>query len=145
MIIYAEEDRDFDWIYKFHGKNSDLLGPCMPAALRESIRHNEVIITDDNLGFCEFHVTKKAGHVTVYHIAVKPESRGKGIAKEFLKFIQETYNRPIKAVCISDSPSEAFWSRVANKIDEKVSRKGTKLSVYFIGEQPAQFKQEELF
>ncbi len=39
---------DFDYIYRLHGKNSDLLGPCMPASLKESFRRDEIILVDKN-------------------------------------------------------------------------------------------------
>lgn len=138
---------DFEFVYKLHGKNSDLLGPCMPASLKESFRNNEVIIAEDNLGFCEFHVCKRDKHVTVYHICTTEHARGKGVAKSFLNFLMDTYKMPIQAVCITNSASEKFWSKVAVKIASKVSRKGTDLSVYYIGDIPESqnMKKEELF
>ena len=142
-----KDECDFDFVYRLHGKNSDLLGPCMPASLKESFRNNEIIIAEDNLGFCEFHVCKRDKHTTVYHICTTEHARGKGIARQFLEFLRDKYKLGIQAVCISNSASEKFWSKVAKKISDKVSRKGTKLSVYYIGDTPetATMKKEELF
>ena len=120
---------DFDWIYKLFGKNGDLLGPIMPPVMKKAMFNHEVLVVD-NLGFCEFHVARRLNHVTIYHICVSAEARGQGLGRKFIDYLANKYQMPVQAICIKDTSSEAFWSKVAEKIDSKVSRKGTQLSVY---------------
>lgn len=135
---------DFYWIYKLWGPNSDLLGACMPQVLKDSIRNNRVLVSDTD-GFCEFHLAKTRGHVTVNHICVSPKARGKGIATQFLDKLDELYDYPVKAVCIANSSAEDFWRSKGRLAGTSVSRKGTLLHIYIKDKQCFRIKKEDLF
>ena len=145
MVRFAKEEEDFDWCYKLACHEDKLLGPCLPFPLRERMQCGEVAVTDDKTAFCEFHVAKKFGHISVYHICTAPEARKQGKARELLEFLRANFEYPIQAVCITGTSSEDFWSRVAKKVDTKYSKTGTELSVFRIGEEIKRLKKEVLF
>lgn len=126
MIRYAIEN-DFDFIYKLSSKNTKLLGFVHPMEIRESIKNNKIIISEeDNIlqGFCIFNPLKKLSNLlTVQVICVQTEFRGNGIGHKLLNYLKETYNRDIKATCVKDSDSEKFWSKVAEKYEELPGKK----------------------
>lgn len=129
MISYAKDD-DFDWIYKLHGKNTNLLGAPYPAAIREDIKKERIIINEDKNAFCQFTPMNRNPYSTVHIICVSEEARGKHIASKFLEFIMDAYDSDIQAVCIKDSLSEKFWSSKGKKVGSKNSKSGTELSIY---------------
>lgn len=134
MIDYAKPF-DFDIIYKIYGKNTDLLGPPFPAAIREALLKNEVLKVIDNnvlVGFCNFHKLKDDSQVTVYEICVDESARGKGYGKEMVQYLYDKFKIPIVAKCVKDSTAEAFWKKVGIL---KRYEKGKKreLAVYQVG------------
>lgn len=126
MIRYAIET-DFDNIYKLSSKNSNLLGFVHPMEIREGIKNNKIIISEENnnfQGFCLFNPLKKLPNLlTVQVICVESNVRGKGIGHQLLYFLKDKYKRNIKATCVKDSDSEHFWSKVAEKYEELPGKK----------------------
>ena len=126
---------DFDNIYALYNKESYLVGPVMPFAIRERISLSECIVAEEDgifLGVCNFHMLKKSEMTTIYEIAVCSEHRRKGVATKLVNHILETYKRPITVKCIKDSPSEKFWKSVGTFLREEPSRKQS-VCVYQIG------------
>lgn len=125
-IRYALET-DFDYIYKLSGKNSNLLGFIHPMEIREAIKNKKIIIACDDeksCGFCIFNPLKTNSNLlTVQAICVDTEYRGKGIGKNIINFLIDTYGRNIKATCVKDSDSEKFWSKIACKYEELPGKK----------------------
>lgn len=141
------EKCDFYFIYKLHDTASDLLGPIFPGDMKKNMRNKEVIIYDDPepCAFCEFHVSKRRQYTAVYCICTAESARRRGIALKFLQFLEQVYKLPIKAVCITNSASEAFWSKVAKKVGTKYSKKGTELSIYIRNTITEYQQKEDLF
>ena len=142
MIIYAKPE-DFDWIYPLYSKNTQYLGPPIPAAIRQSLADNNVLTNDERTGFCIFHIAKTKGHISVSTICVDEKSRRQHLGKQFIDFLKENYTYSIRSVCISNTSSERFWASVSEKIGTKYSRKGTELSIYEINRD--KFVKEKLF
>lgn len=134
-IITAENtEEEFDWIYKLHGKNTDLLGAPYPAAIRQDLYKKRIITTIDRLGFCQFTPPNRNQYTTVHIICVKDEGRGKHLASIMVDYLCDRYKVPVQAVCEAGTLSEKFWSSRGVKIGDKKSRKGTPLSIYRVGE-----------
>lgn len=142
MIIYAKPE-DFDWIYPLYSNNTDYLGPVFPTTIRECIADNSMLIDDNHKGFCEFHIAKTKGHISVYVICVDETYRRQHLGRQFIDFLKENYTFTIRAICPSNTSSEKFWSAVAEKVGTKYSRKGTELSIYEINKD--KFIKEKLF
>lgn len=125
---------DFPWLYYEAGsaKFVDFLGIISPVAMKISIKNNRMIVVGDNEGFCEFTLSSKpTPHITVSHIAVMPEARGKGYAKAMLDYLcQLNPGVDIIATCKEHWDSNKFWSSVAELEYKKQSRTGTDLCTY---------------
>lgn len=135
MVEYAKPF-DFDIIYKIYGKNTDLLGPPFPAAIREALLKNEIlkVVENDTLvGFCNFHKLKDDSQVTVYEICVDDTARGKGYGRLMINFLYEKYKTPIVAKCVKSSTAEVFWSKVGKLLRYEAGKK-RELAVYQVGE-----------
>lgn len=126
MIRYAIET-DFDNIYKLSSKNSNLLGFVHPMEIREAIKNNKIIISEENnifQGFCLFNPLKKVTTLlTVQVICVDNNFRGNKLGTKMIEYLKEKYKRDIKATCVKDSDSEKFWSKIAIKYEELPGKK----------------------
>lgn len=143
MIRYAEY-LDFDWIYSLYEANKFALGPCYPSILRKSISTHQMLVSEDQSGFCEFHVPKKGSHISIYSLCVKDCFRRQGIAKQLVEYIQNHYKYPIQIVCPTNSEASAFWQTISTPVGYKKSRKGNLLTIYRIS-QSGELKKGELF
>ena len=146
-IEFAKES-DFDKIYALFGKNTDLLGRPFPAAIREALKLNKVLIVrgeeqDSCFGFCNFNVLKREFRITVYEIAVDEAARGHGLGRRMVEFLEEKYKRPIQAKCVKGSPAELFWERVAELINYEKGKK-RELSVFLTKKYRKEIKKRSL-
>lgn len=135
MVEYAKPF-DFDAIYKIYGKNTDLLGPPFPAAIREALLKNEILKVMENdilVGFCNFHKLKDDSQVTVYEICVHEIARGKGYGRQMINHLYDKFKIPIVAKCVKDSTAEIFWSKVGKLLRYEAGKK-RELAVYQVGE-----------
>ena len=144
-MVKVATDSDFDWIYKLHGKNSTLLGPPFPAAIRQDLEKGRIIIDDEQQGFCQYTPMNRNPYSTVHIICVAEEARGKHLASSFLDYIMDKHDSDIQAVCIKDTISEKFWSKKGVLTGTKKSKKGTDLCIYQVENKNKKFVKKKLF
>lgn len=126
MLIRLAKMEDWESVYNISKKNGKLLGPVLPPEIRNHISKDECLVVQyegEIIAFCLFTLLKKTPNLlTVNVICVKDDFRGKGLAKGMLNKLAE-YGRDIKATCVKDSSSEAFWSSVGEKVEELPGKK----------------------
>lgn len=132
---FNKEKCDFNKIYKIANEkdNSELIGVLNPIELKQYFYQQQIICTEDLNSFCCFHINIRKRKLTIYHICVQHNFRGKGYSKLLIDFLYNKYKMPIQAVCIADSSSNSFWSHISTKIGEKKSRTGKQLNIYQYG------------
>lgn len=135
---------DFVWVSNIWKKNSELLTPLMPGWVKPEFRNNHIITITRKYDFCIFNVPKKSDTITIQDICVDSECRGKGISKQILETLMNTYDRDIIAKCVKGTSADSFWSHIGEKIGEEPGKKRI-LCVYKVYNTNKKIRKTELF
>lgn len=118
-----KDDCDMFWVgnlwmaeNKLNGKDS-LLGPFTPMWTKPDMRAGHFITITGEYDFCCFNVPKKKSYVVIGDIYVDEKARGKGLSKQLIQYLMETYDKDIFAKCVRGSSAENFWKHVGVQVD----------------------------
>jgi RimJ/RimL family protein N-acetyltransferase len=132
MIKFLEphEEEKINYIYKMMNKYSKEVGFVLKPAIREQASKKHIVyIEDENkiVAVCNFNL-RKDNITIIYEIVTDLEFRGKGYAKEIIKFLSKTHIVELK--CPIDNKSNEFYKKIGFKLKEVQSGAKRKLNVW---------------
>lgn len=88
MQLFKASFEDLNAVKEIADENRKELGFIVRQSLARSINRDELIIAKDDklIGFLDYHHRRDC-QTTIYHFAINKNYRGKGIAKELIKFL----------------------------------------------------------
>jgi ribosomal protein S18 acetylase RimI-like enzyme len=130
------EPKDLEVIKTIADEHRDELGFILRPALAESIRREEVIVSENGsgiIGFVEYH-HRRDEQTTLYHIAVASDYRRRGIGRSLVSALREEARafdkRVIRLKCPVDLPAQDFYARMGFQIEGEVEGKARRLVLW---------------
>ncbi len=114
-ILEPDEEEKIDYIYKLFGKYDDELGFVpKPLIQEEAIKGRVLYIEEDKIASACIFSLRKDKIIVIYDIVTDKEYRGKGHAKEIIKFLSR--NHLVELKCPIDNQSNEFYKKIGFKL-----------------------------
>ena len=112
------------------------LGFVHRGSLLRSVARDELFVAcaaTAIVGFCQLY-RRRDGIVAIYHLAVAPEMRGRGIGRALIAHVQrdasDRGSRAIRLKCPADLPANAFYSRIGYCLIGVEGRRARPLNIW---------------
>ncbi len=129
-ILDSSEEEKIDYIYKLLNKYTNEVGFVIKPFIREQAKKKFILYIekDDKIvSVCNFNV-RKDKILVIYEIVTDVEFRGKGYAKEIIKFLSK--NHIIELKCPIDNKSNEFYKKIGFRLKETIKGKKRDLNVW---------------
>lgn len=115
------------------------LGFVLLPSLREQIEREEMLVAIEGsevIGFVDYH-RRRDGQLTLYHIAVEPGARRRGVGRALLDALHAEARRTncsrITLKCPSDLPANQFYRCYGFHLEETLNGRKRPLNVWIAG------------
>lgn len=128
-ILEPDEEEKIDYIYKLFGKYDDELGFVPKPLIREeAIKGRVLYIEEDKIASACIFSLRKDKIIVIYDIVTDKEYRGKGHAKEIIKFLSR--NHLVELKCPIDNQSNEFYKKIGFKLKQTVKGRKRDLNIW---------------
>lgn len=138
LVVRKATKKDLDAVKELADSHRNELGFVLRPALVRSISREEVLIAENStgvMGFVEYH-HREDEQTTLYHIAVIPNYRRKGIGRALVDALRSEAKllgkRKILLKCPIDLPANGFYSRLGFQSVRKEEGKARNLHVWVL-------------
>jgi N-acetylglutamate synthase-like GNAT family acetyltransferase len=138
LVVRKAIKKDLDAVKELADSHRSELGFVLRPALSRSISREEVLIAENStgvIGFVEYH-HREDKQTTLYHIAVIPNYRRKGIGRALVDALRSEAKllgkRKILLKCPIDLPANGFYSRLGFQSVRKEEGKARNLHVWVL-------------
>lgn len=138
LMVRKATKKDLDAIKELADSHRSELGFVLRPALARSISREEVLIAENSagvIGFVEYH-HREDEQTTLYHIAVRPTHRRKGVGQALVHALRSEAEslgkRRILLKCPTDLPANGFYDRLGFQSVRKEQGKARNLDVWML-------------
>ncbi len=118
LVIRKAIQADLDELKRLADAHKHELGFVLRPALARSITRGEVLVAENSaglIGFVEYH-HRRDEQTTLYHIAVIPDHRRRGIGRALIETLrneaQALGKETVYLKCPADLPAQKFYARL---------------------------------
>lgn len=130
---------DLDAIKRLADAHRHELGFVLLPSLREQIERGQVLVAmdgDELVGFVDFH-QRRDGQITLYHIAVEPDARARGVGSALVNALRQVARQAgctqIALKCPVDLQANQFYQEYGFQLVETLTGRKRALNKWLLG------------